>query len=185
MSKILKDYAVVLRTFDYGESSIIAVLLTRMNGKIRVLAKGAKRRKNGVSGSFMTGNICEIVFYSSVGRGLQILKEISCSSSFESVGKDLKRLSIFQAALQVVDRSVIELETDEGVFDLVENFSAILPLAVDPWAAFFIFEVKLLKLTGFFPSLTLLECERCGKKLAGEDFGINASTWYASVKNAL
>jgi DNA repair protein RecO (recombination protein O) len=185
MSKILMDYAVVLRTFDYGESSIIAVLLTRKNGKIRVLAKGAKRKKSGVSSSFMTGNICEIVFYSSLGRGLQILKEISCSSSFDSVGKELKRLSLFQAALEIVDRSVIELETDEGVFDLVENFSAILPLVADPWAAFFTFEVKLLKITGFFPSLTVLKCEKCGMDLAGKEFGINTLTWYARCEKCV
>jgi DNA repair protein RecO (recombination protein O) len=180
---ILKDYAVVLKTFDYSESSIIAVFLTRKHGKIRVLAKGAKRKKNGISGSFMTGNICEIVFYSNVGRGLQILKEIDCRSSFDDAGKDLKRLSIFQAALEVVDRSVIEQETDEGIFNLVENFFALLPVVADPWAAFFAFETKLLKLTGFFPSI--LKCDRCGKILAGAEFGINSSNWQARCEKCI
>ncbi len=180
---ILKDYAVVLKTFDYSESSIIAVFLTRKHGKIRVLAKGVKRKKSGVSASFMTGNICEIVFYSNVGRDLQILKEIDCRSSFSDVGKDLKRLSIFQAALELVDRSVIEQETDEGIFNLIETFFALLPLVDDPWAAFFTFETKLLKLIGFFPSI--LKCDKCGKTLAGEGFGINSSSWCARCEKCV
>ncbi|HMA77221.1 MAG TPA: DNA repair protein RecO [Candidatus Krumholzibacteriaceae bacterium] len=173
MSMILKDHAVVLRTFDFSESSLIAVLLTRENGKIRVLAKGAKRGKMRFSGSLMTGNICEIVFYYKPGRGIHILKEINCRSSFSEAGSDLKRLLIFQATIEIVDRSVIEQETDERIFILVDNFFSLLPIVEDPWAGFFAFEVKLLKLTGLFPSVK--KCQNCGKNLDGERLWINTS----------
>ena len=84
MSEILKDRAVVLRTYDYGETSLVVSFLTRSYGKVRMLAKGAKREKSSFAGALRTGNIGEIVFYFKPDRGLQLLKEIESGNVFEN-----------------------------------------------------------------------------------------------------
>jgi DNA repair protein RecO (recombination protein O) len=163
VSEILKDRAVVLRTYDYGETSLVVSFLTRSYGKIRLLAKGAKRKRNPFAGALRTGNIGEIVFYFKPDRGLQLLKEIESGNAFENAVEDLEKLCIFQAGLEVVDRSVIEREADERVYNLLEGFIGALPGAADPWVALFTLYVRLLTLLGVYP--TISRCARCGTAL--------------------
>ena len=173
MSEIIKDRLVILRTFDFGESSVIVVSLTRRHGKLRFLARGAKNGKSPFQGMLRTGNIGDAVFYNKAERGLQILKEIDTSPVFDAGGNDLAILCIFQAGLEVVDRSTIEDEYDEGLFDLLERFSTLLNRSADPWALLFSMEVQLLCMTGFYPSIT--ECAGCKKLLVGKGVNIDPS----------
>jgi DNA repair protein RecO (recombination protein O) len=163
VSEILKDRAVVLRTYDYGETSLVVSFLTRSHGKVRLLAKGAKREKSSFAGALRTGNIGEVVFYFKPDRGLQLLKEIESGSVFENAVEDLERLCIFQAGLEVVDRSVIEREADERVYDLLEGFICAVPGAADPWVALFVLYVRLLILLGVYPRIS--RCAACGTPL--------------------
>ena len=165
VSEIVKDRAVVLRTYEYGETSLVVSVLTRELGKIRLLAKGANRKGSPFAGALRTGSIGEIVFYSKQDRGLQPLKEIESRNVFENYVEDLEKLCIFQAGLEVVDRAVIEREADERAFDLLEGFIIALPGADDAWAVLFTLYVQLLKMSGVYPST--VECTVCGKELAG------------------
>ncbi len=165
MSEIVKDRAVVLRTYEYGETSLIVSVLTRELGKIRLLAKGANRKGSPFAGALRTGSIGEIVFYYKQDRGLQSLKEIESRNVFENYVEDLEKLCIFQAGLEVVDRAVIERETDERAFDLLEEFIVTLPGADDAWAVLFALYVRLLKMSGVYPSTS--SCALCGKDLTG------------------
>ena len=171
MSEIVKDRAVVLKTYEYGESSVIAVALTRSHGKVRFLAKGARSGKSGLQGVLGTGNMCEIVFYYRPERGLQLLKEMETAGTIGALNGDLERLCLFQAGLEIVDRSVVEREADEKVFDLIEVFMRLLPAAADPWALFFGFEISMLKAMGSFPSTSA--CGRCRRPLENEAFSVD------------
>ena len=174
MSEIFKDRAVILRTFDFGESSTIAVVLTREHGKIRLLAKGAKNQRSSFFGNLQTGNLGEVVFYFREGRGLQLLKEIMARYVFDSSRGDLERLCIFQAGLEIVDRSIIEQEKDNRAFDVVEGFIGHVQSAEDPWVIFFALEVQLIEIMGHLPSLG--DCEQCKKHIATECIRINPSS---------
>ncbi|UCF05623.1 MAG: DNA repair protein RecO [bacterium] len=174
MSTLVKDRAVVLRTFDFGESSTIAVALMRDHGKVRLLAKGARKKNSPYLGRLRTGNLVEVVFYYKEHRGLQLLREVS-SESFDMPGRsDFERLCIFQAGLEVIDRATIERESDAGQFMALEAFIVGLPSCPDPWAAFFTLEVQLLKRLGFYPDLT--GCSRCGRAAAGASLVVDTAS---------
>mgnify|MGYP001828943304 FL=1 len=85
MSVILKDRAVVLKTWEYGETSLIVSALTRSGGKANFLAKGVKRAKSRMHGRFRTGNVGDIVYYDKPGRGLKLIKEFSAGPMFDSL----------------------------------------------------------------------------------------------------
>ena len=166
MSGIVKDRAVVLRRYEYGETSLIVSVLTRGLGKVRLIAKGANKTGSPFTGALQTGSIGEIIFYYKPDRGLQTLKEIESRNPSENYVDDLQKLCIFQAGLEVIDRSVIDREVDERHFDLLEGFMEALPGAEDPWAALFTFYVRLLNVSGVYPSTA--ECAVCGRPLPGE-----------------
>ena len=176
MSEIVKDRSVVLKAYPYGESSVVAVMLTRSHGKVRLLAKGARSSRSALQGSLRTGNVSDIVFYSRPDRGLQLLKEMGTVETFEAGSGDLERLCLFQAGLEIIDRSVVDRSADERVFDLIERFMRLLPAASDPWALFFALEIDVLKLAGSFPSTAACAC--CRRSLADEAFAVEAASGF-------
>jgi DNA repair protein RecO (recombination protein O) len=178
VSEIVKDRALMLKTFPYGESSVVAVALTRSHGKVRFLAKGARSPKSALQGSLMTGSVSDIVFYFRPERGLQLLKEIDTAGAFEAADGDFERLCLFQAGLEIIDCSVVERESDERVFDMIESFMRLLPGAADPWALFYALEINILKLAGSFPSTAA--CERCRRSLENEAFAVEAASGLVS-----
>jgi DNA repair protein RecO (recombination protein O) len=178
VSDIVKDRSIVLRTYPYGDSSVVAVALTRSHGKVRFLVKGARRSKSALQGSLLTGIVSEVVFYFRPERGLQLLKEIETVGTYEAALDDLERLCLFQAGLEVVDRSVIERESDERSFDMLESYVRLLPAAADPWALFYALEIGVLKLAGSFP--TTASCAHCRRPLENERFRIDAASGLVS-----
>jgi DNA repair protein RecO (recombination protein O) len=174
VSEIVKDRSIVLRTYAYGESSAVAVVLTRSHGKLRLLAKGARSSRSALQGSLRTGNVSEIVFYFRQERGLHLLKETGTVESFEAGAGDLERLCLFQAGLEIVDRSVVDRSADERIFDAIERFMLLLPAAADPWALFYALEIEVLKLAGSFPSTGACAC--CGAPLEHAPLSIEAAS---------
>ncbi|HSG27614.1 MAG TPA: DNA repair protein RecO, partial [Candidatus Krumholzibacterium sp.] len=137
MSRIIKESAVILKTFDFSESSLIAVTLTAEHGKIRVLAKGARRGRSPFQGVLRTGNIAEIVYYDKGGEGLRTLREAAAEYSFDTAGAELDRVCILQAGIEIVDRTSPERGADEGVFSVLEGFVRNIRAARDPWLLLF------------------------------------------------
>ena len=165
MSEILKDRAILIRTFDFGETSVVAVTLTREHGKLRILAKGAKGRRSAFAGMLRTGSIGEIVFYHREERDLQLLKEFSADEGTLLVTEDFVKLCLLQAGLELVDTAVVGRESDAVTFDILEAFRTRLFASTAPWYIFFTLEVKLLASLGVLPSLS--ECARCEGALSG------------------
>ena len=178
MSELIKDRSIVLRTYPYGETSAVAVVLTRSHGKVRLLAKGARSSRSALQGSLRTGNISEIVFYFRPDRSLQLLKEMGAVETFEAGSGDLEKLCLFQAGLEIIDRSVVDRSADERAYDLIERFTRMLGAAIDPWTLFYALEIEVLTLAGLFPSTA--ECARCRRPLAEAPFAVEAASGLVS-----
>jgi len=173
VSGILKDRAVILKTWEYGETSLVVSALTRSGGRANFLARGAKRAKNPMLGRFRTGNVGEIVYYDKPGRALKLIKEFAAAPVLNSSSAGLERLCIFQAGLELAGRASSGDEQEGVVFDLVEAFISELASGADSWAAFFVLEILLLAASGLMPAIE--RCDRCKKELAGCVFSVNPS----------
>ena len=168
MSEIVKDRAVVLRTYEYHETSLIVVVLTRRHGKLRLMARGARR---SAAAGLRTGGAGEIVFYLRHDRGLQMLKEADMRNPVEANG-DFDRLCILQAGLELIDRSTVGREADEGFFRLLDAFLEALVAPGDPWLIFFTLEALMLRALGVFPGTG--RCTGCGRRLDGDEWLLDA-----------
>jgi DNA repair protein RecO (recombination protein O) len=171
MSEILKDRAVILRTHEFGESSLVAVALTRGHGKLRFLAKGARRPRSPFAGMLRTGGIGDVVFYYRPEGGLQLLKEFWACGPQRRLEEDFVKLCLFQAGLEIVDISVVDRESDEPTFGVLEEFSARLFASSAPWRVFFALEVRLLKALGVLPAID--RCGRCGRSVSGRSCAVD------------
>ena len=107
---IVRTDAVVLRTLDYSETSLIVQLLTRQHGRIAVMAKGARRPKSRFGATLQPMAYVQVVYYHKENRGLQTLTEASHVQRFPHLSTDLTRLTV---GLRLVELAQALLEEGE------------------------------------------------------------------------
>jgi len=116
--EIIRTEAVVLRSLDYGETSQIVTLLTRKQGKVGVMAKGARRTKSQFGATLQPMAYTQVVFYYKPTRDLQILSESSHVESFHRLRRDLESITVGLRIVELVDALVEEESPQPEVFAL-------------------------------------------------------------------
>ena len=79
-----KAIALVLRVVEFSETSSIVTLLTREFGKVRGLAKGARRPKGPFESALDLLSLCRIVFLRKSSDALDLLTEAKLEWRFRA-----------------------------------------------------------------------------------------------------
>ncbi len=146
--------AIVLKSFPYGETSLIARCFTRDYGKISLLARGARRNKSPLTASFQPGNYLELVLSIKETRELQILNKATFIETWNSFSDDLKKMGYALSVIELVDRSITDRDVHEDLFDtLVDTLRTIQNQNERLNLVFWQFQLRLLTFLGFRPDL--------------------------------
>jgi len=157
----VKTAALVLRKFEFGETSQVLHLLTRARGRVHVLAKGSLKPKSAFLGPLDVLELGEARIYAK-RDGLSILGGFDRTTNFPGIRRDLARLEAAFDALEVLTDASREEHEDAELFDLsVETFRALetTPAERAP-TALLRFDLRLLGVLGFGPVLDA--CVECG-----------------------
>ena len=119
---IQKSSAIVLKTVEFKESSLIATLFTRKHGKIAVIAKGARRPKNKFAAFLVPGQVLEVIYYMKNSRSVQTLSDVSYSKSLSQLRYDVEKMAVSTITMELVSQLVHENEVNEPVFDFLTTF---------------------------------------------------------------
>ena len=74
---IVNTSAIVLKSFSYGESSLIARCFSEKNGKVSLIVKGAKKNKSPKAPYFQPLCYIDIIYNHKLNRDLQILSKVN------------------------------------------------------------------------------------------------------------
>jgi DNA repair protein RecO (recombination protein O) len=118
---ITKSEAIVLRTVEYQESSIIATLFTRDHGKIAVIAKGARKPKSKFSAFLVPGQVLEVVFYMKQTRSVQTLSEVSYLEKLDHLRVDLQKMALATTTLELASQLIHDNEVNKPLFGFLLN----------------------------------------------------------------
>jgi DNA repair protein RecO (recombination protein O) len=88
----IRSLALVLRTVEVFETSLVATLFTREMGQVAVLAKGARRLKSPTQGGLDLLGISDIVLFPKSSESLDLLAEAVPVERFPSLRRDLAAL---------------------------------------------------------------------------------------------
>ncbi|MEM9646436.1 MAG: DNA repair protein RecO [Planctomycetota bacterium] len=83
--------AIVLRTVEFSETSLVVTLWTREFGRVSALAKGARRPKGPFEGSLDLLSVCRVVVIRKPHAGLDLLTEAKLHRRFRGAEKSLPR----------------------------------------------------------------------------------------------
>lgn len=125
---ILKDQAMALRMYPFGNSSRIVVWLSRSHGKLATLAKGSQRGRSPFLGQVDLFYTCEILFYAREQRNLHILKDCSPEELRAGFRFDWRACAAASYATGLLDRTLPFGPAPAGFYRLFEQ-------TLDQWAA--------------------------------------------------
>lgn len=116
----LTSVSILLRGYDYGDSSRILRFYTREFGLLSVIAKGVRGRSGKgrtTLSSFSTG---DLTAYVRPDRELHTMKDFECTRLREGLGGDVLRFAGASAAAELV-LAHAESERQPGVFEAFER----------------------------------------------------------------
>ena len=114
---IVKTAAIVLRTVDYSETSLIVTLFTRTQGLVSVIAKGARQPKSRFAAALVPGQILETLYYYKAGRAVQTLSEVSYLHKLDQLRVDIKKMALSVTTLELITQVLHEQEENGELFD--------------------------------------------------------------------
>jgi DNA repair protein RecO (recombination protein O) len=155
-----KATAIVIRTVDFGETSLVVTLFSREFGKLGALAKGAKRLKGPFESALDLLALCRVVFLRKTSDALDLLTEAKLLRRFRP-GKDLFRLYAGYYVAELLAELTDEDDPHPALFELADETLAAL-IGDEPAPRRIIrFELGLLRELGHMPSWEI--CVECGR----------------------
>ena len=147
---IVNTTALVLKTFPYGETSLISRCFTKEKGKISFIIKGAKSKKNLISPYFQPLSHIQIIYSEKESRELQIVSKVNFVNIWLKIPESLKKMILLQSVLEITD---FTLETNDPhprlfdiLIDIINNFEN---NQIKETLIFWFYECELLSEMGF------------------------------------
>ncbi len=150
----------VLRESQYMESSRVLTVLTRNEGKITVMARGAKQRRSRTAGASQFLAYSEMTLFSQNGR--YTLTEARPIELFDGVRRDIEPLALASYIAQLLETVSDEDDPDPQMLSL--GLNALYAVSEGRYDLDHIkaaFEMRVMCLAGFTPDMEA--CPVCGR----------------------
>jgi|SRR6516162_428526 DNA repair protein RecO (recombination protein O) len=156
--------AIVLRTYPLREADLLVTLFTRVEGKVKGVARSAKKSRRRFGGA-LEPLTCVRAYYDD--RERQELARLDGCDILESPltsAMDYPRLVALEHIAEMLDQLLPDREANDAIYRLavsvlrqLRNGSIWMPLTY--------FQLWLVRLVGFLPELGV--CSNCGRSLNG------------------
>jgi DNA repair protein RecO (recombination protein O) len=177
---IIHTPAIVLKSFPFGDTSIIARCFSEEKGKISLIVKGARSKKSPKSAQFQPLSYVDVIYYHKPNRDLQVLSKVNFRESWQKILDNLRSVTLSMALLEMTEKTLIDEDPHPGLFQvLVNTLRAFNESRSDPNILFWFYECALLTHLGFQPNLDKREFP--GLTLTDPNAGPNSGLILASL----
>jgi DNA repair protein RecO (recombination protein O) len=165
---LYKTPAIILHAIPYGESDQIVTLYTLDFGKIKGIAKGAKRSRKRFGNRLEIGSYVKVTYFEKESSGLVRLAGCDLIRAFAGLREDIHKLAWASYFIELVNELTAEKIENKPLFRLLASFLSLVDRGILKEEIQRVFEIRLLSSLGYRPRLD--HCIRCQKKLAGEKY---------------
>src|SRR6266480_6508922 len=156
--------AIVLRTYPFRESDLLVTLFTRTEGKVRGVARAAKKSGRRFGGAFETLTYIKVAYEDRERQELARLDSCEVLESPLTTEVSYPRAVALGHVAELLDELLPDREANDAVFRLALSVLAqlqgeelLLPVTY--------FELWMARLMGYLPDLSA--CLNCGRVLNG------------------
>jgi DNA repair protein RecO (recombination protein O) len=160
--------AIVLRQYSLGDSDRIVVFIAREFGKVRAVARGAKKPKSRLAGRLEPLNHVRLEFYAREGRDLSQIRHVELVHSYLGKNPSLRQVYAFSYFAEVVNEIIQDNQPNNPLFRLILASLAAGEKTPPNASLVRYFEIWCLKFSGLLPNYDY--CSHCGKCVKDEGF---------------
>ena len=149
--------AIVLARMDFGEADRILTLYSRQHGKLRVIAKGARRPLSRLGPHLEYFSRSKLML--AKGRELDVVTGAETEDAHLAIRDDLDAFGHASHMVEILARLTEDRQENVAVFDLLASSLRLLADGVDAFHVTRHYELALLTLLGYRPELYgCIEC---------------------------
>ena len=154
--------AIVLRSYPLREADLLVTFFTRAEGKVRGVARSAKKSKRRFGGALEP--LTYVRAFYDVRERQELARLDSCEVLESPMASEVSyaRAVALGHIAELLDELLPDREANDAIFRLTLSVLHILT-GPDVWMPITYFELWLTRLVGFLPELT--ECTVCGRSL--------------------
>ncbi len=157
--------AIVLRTYPLRESDLLVTLFTRLEGKVRGVARAAKKSRRRFGGSLEPLTYVKVAYDDRERHELARLDSCEVLESPLASEVSYPRAVALGHVAELLDELLPDREANDAVFRLALSVLAQLR-GKDYWLPITYFDLWMARLMGYLPELS--ECLNCGRSLNGD-----------------
>ena len=163
--RTLRVDCVILRHSDWGEADRLLGLFTREAGKLRAVAKGARKLRSRKAGHLEPFTHVKLMM--ARGRDFWIVTQAETIDAYMPIRDDLVRTAYAAYVIELLDRFTYEEGENRALFQLLVDTLGRVSELPDPFSAVRYYEIRMLDLLGYRPQLN--HCLNCGAEIKPED----------------
>jgi DNA repair protein RecO (recombination protein O) len=150
---------IILKRTNLGEADRIITAFSDTGGKIKFVAKGARRTKSKLAGSIEPYCLTEMLLSS--GKSLDILTSAQVKNNYLGLDPSLEQVKTAGVFAEIIDKIIPEEIPSQTIFQLlIDVLSQIKTADLNLLKAYF--EAKFLNLSGLMPET--FNCIKCEKR---------------------
>ncbi len=156
--------AIVLRTYPLREADLLVTLFTRLEGKVRGVARSAKKSKRRFGGALEPLTYVQASYEDREPQELARLDSCEVLESPLATEVSYPRAVALGHVAELLDELLPDREANDAIFRLAISVLGALR-GPDVWMPVTYFELWITRLVGFLPEFS--ECLVCGRALNG------------------
>ena len=156
--------AIILRTYPLREADLLVTLFTRLEGKVRGVARSAKKSKRRFGGALEPLTYVRVYYSDKERQELASLDSCDVLESPLATEVGYPRAVAMAHVAELLDELLPDREANDAVFRLALSVIAGLR-GPDIWMPVTYFQLWMTRLMGYLPDFS--ECVVCGRELNG------------------
>ena len=167
VARFYKTEGIVLRSIATLESDRLITLLSPDLGKLRIMARGARKVNSKLGGHLDVLN--RVIINISEGRTFYLATGVQALETFGSIKKDLDQMATAMYLSELTDKLTPEGQANSTIYSLlVKAFRHINENGLNPIIALYT-ELHLLGESGYLPELN--QCVQCEREILTNPYG--------------
>ena len=170
---LITTKAIVLKSTRWGEADRILTFFSLRLGKVRGIARGARRMKSRFGGMLEPFSSINLTFFDKRNDSLASVSQIDTLESFSSLRESLDLIWAASRMVALVDGVTADRDPSPAVFHTLLEGLRSLVRTDDPGLLTLIFQVHILGQSGFQPQIE--RCASCGRACGEQAAGFSPS----------
>ena len=160
---LYKTRAIVLKSQRWGEADRIVTFYTEQVGKVRGIARGARRMKSRFGAALEPFRLVDLTMFEKNSESLARISQADISEAFGLLRENLVLMTAAARMVNLIQAVTPDRDPNHAVFHALSDGLATLESGDDPELCALLFQIHILGHTGFRPQID--HCVECGTSI--------------------